>query len=237
MANYVLVLAGGVGSRTEQSIPKQFISVNDNPIIIYTLEVFEKCQDIDGIIVTCLRGWQEPLKAYAKQYNITKFKDVIAGGVTRLDSLRIGCNKICEFAKDDDLIITHDGVRALVTEDLIEDSIRVARDHNLVVALQPAVDTMYITKDFCNIDDTTNRDVLACGHTPVTVKVGFYKEMFKKLDESGKDGGNCIATAALAINEKIYGSKSSSRNIKITTKEDIDIFKGLKLLDSINHQK
>ena len=231
MANYALILAGGVGSRTEQSIPKQFISVNDKPIIVYTLEIFQQCEAIDGIVVSCLDGWVEPLKSYIKQYNILKFIDVVEGGNTRLESIKKGVDKILAHVKDDDVIITHDAVRALVTDEIIQDSCRVAYTHNLAVSLIPAVDTMYYSDDKFNIEKTMNRETLACGHTPVSVKVGFCKKLFLDLEKSGLDGGNCIATTALVLNEKIYGSKGSSRNIKITTKEDIEIFKGIKLLE------
>ena len=71
MANYALILASGVGSRRGQAIPKQFISVNDKPIIIYTLEKFQECKDLDGIVVLCLQGWEEFLKTHIQQYNIS----------------------------------------------------------------------------------------------------------------------------------------------------------------------
>ena len=80
--NVALILAGGGGRRTQQEIPKQFINVNDKPIIIYTLDSFEKHPDVDAILVVCLEGWQEILRAYARQFGIKKLKWIVPGGNT-----------------------------------------------------------------------------------------------------------------------------------------------------------
>ena len=80
MANIALVIAGGVGARMGQDIPKQFINVYDKPVIIYTLEAFQKHKDIDAIEVVCLDGWHEVLRAYAKQFGIAKLENIVSGG-------------------------------------------------------------------------------------------------------------------------------------------------------------
>ena len=77
--NVALIIAGGNGKRMEQEIPKQFINVNDKPIIMYTLDVFQKHPDINEIVVACIEGWHEILKAYARQFHIDKLKWVVAG--------------------------------------------------------------------------------------------------------------------------------------------------------------
>ena len=90
MSTYALLLASGKGQRTRQDIPKQFINVYDKPIIVYTLENFQKHPEIDGIVVVCLDGWQDILRAYARQYNITKLKAIVNGGATVQESTRNG---------------------------------------------------------------------------------------------------------------------------------------------------
>lgn len=80
MSTYALIIAAGKGQRTRQDIPKQFINVYDKPIIIYTLEGFQKHPEIDGIVVVCLDGWQDILRAYSKQYNFTKLTRIVTGG-------------------------------------------------------------------------------------------------------------------------------------------------------------
>ena len=93
MKNIALIIAGGVGCRMHQDIPKQFLNVNDKPVIIYTLEAFQKHPNIDAIEVVCLKGWRDILSAYAKQFGITKLENIVSGGETGLKSCRY-CKKI-----------------------------------------------------------------------------------------------------------------------------------------------
>ena len=121
--NVAIIIAGGVGSRMHQDIPKQFINVYDKPIIIYTLEGFEKNPLIDAIEVVCIDGWQEVLKAYAKQFNITKLKWVVTGGNTGQESIRNGVFNLIDKVNDDDIIIIHDGIRPMVDDEVLNDVI------------------------------------------------------------------------------------------------------------------
>ena len=88
MANIALLIAGGSGNRMGQSIPKQFLTVNERPVIIYTLEAFQKHPEIDEIAVVCIDGWQYVLQAYANQFDITKLKHIVTGGKNGQDSIR-----------------------------------------------------------------------------------------------------------------------------------------------------
>ena len=92
--NVAVIIAGGVGARTGNKIPKQFINVNDKPIIIYTLEKFQKHPMIDAIEVVCLEGWYDILKAYAEQFGIAKLKYVISGGNSSQESIKIGLENL-----------------------------------------------------------------------------------------------------------------------------------------------
>ena len=88
--NIAIIIAGGSGQRTGQDIPKQFINVYDKPILIYTLEGFQKHPQIDEIGLVCLDGWHDVVRAYAKQFNIDKLKWIISGGETAQESIREG---------------------------------------------------------------------------------------------------------------------------------------------------
>ena len=88
--NIALLIAGGTGNRMGQSIPKQFLTVNERPVIVYTLEAFQKHPEVDAIAVVCIDGWQSVLRAYANQFNITKLKHIVAGGKNGQDSIRNG---------------------------------------------------------------------------------------------------------------------------------------------------
>ena len=121
--NIGLVIAGGVGARMNNTTPKQFIAVKGKPIIIYTLEAFQKNSSIDYIAVVCLKGWEDILRKYAQQYNITKLKWITPGGSTGMESLRNGMNLLRENCSEDDIIIIHDAVRPLLSDDIINANI------------------------------------------------------------------------------------------------------------------
>lgn len=121
--NIALILAGGHGSRTEQDIPKQFMNVYDKPLIIYTLENFEKHPEIDGIAVVCLEGWHEVLKAYARQYHITKLKWIVSGGSDGQSSTQKGIEALKEECSDEDVVLVHDAIRPFITPEVITDAI------------------------------------------------------------------------------------------------------------------
>ena len=88
--NYALIIAGGSGNRMGQDIPKQFINVYDKPVLIYTLESFQRHPLVEAIEVVCLEGWHDVLQAYANQFNITKLKGIVSGGNSAQESIRNG---------------------------------------------------------------------------------------------------------------------------------------------------
>ena len=131
--NVAILTAGGIGSRTHQDIPKQFLSVENKPIIIYTLEAFQRHPNIDEICVAILEGWDQILWAYAKQFNITKLKYVVTGGATGQESIFNGLKAIRENHCDDDIVIVHDGNRPMVSQDVITDNLVKQKMHGSAV--------------------------------------------------------------------------------------------------------
>ena len=111
--NLAIVIAGGSGTRMGLDIPKQFVNIYDKPVIIYTLEGFERHPMIDEIEVVCIDGWHDVLKAYARQFGITKLKRVVSGGKTGQESIRNGVFALEGYLSDDDTVIIHDGIRPL----------------------------------------------------------------------------------------------------------------------------
>ena len=128
MANVALIIAGGSGNRMHQDIPKQFITVNERPVIVYTLEPFEKHPEIDAIAVVCIEGWEQVLWAYARQFNITKLQYVVPGGKNGQASIRNGVYELEKHFKPEDLVLIHDAIRPMVSAEIISENTRVARD-------------------------------------------------------------------------------------------------------------
>lgn len=228
MANIALIIAGGVGARMHQDIPKQFINVYDKPIIIYTLEAFQKHPNIDAIEVVCLEGWHDILRAYAKQFGITKLENIVNGGETGQDSIRNGLYDIAErYHSDDDIVLIHDAIRPMVSAEVISDNIRVCRKYGNATTVIPCTSVMLKTEDNIVSKDQIPRDNLKITQTPQSF---FINELVEVHHEAvKKDLLPSIASCALYIEmgKEVYLSMGSEKNIKLTTSEDIEMFTAL----------
>ncbi len=135
--NYALIIAGGSGNRMGQDIPKQFINVYDKPVLIYTLESFQKHPLINAIEVVCISGWESMVQAYANQFNITKLKWIVPGGGSAQESIHNGVLNLEGICSKDDIIIIHDGIRPLVDDTVLTDVIEKAQEYGNAVTSMP----------------------------------------------------------------------------------------------------
>ena len=226
--NIALIIAGGIGTRMHQDIPKQFINVRDKPVIVYTMEVFQQHPNIDAIEVVCLYGWHDILRAYAKQFGITKLESIVDGGTTGLQSIRNGLYDVAErYHDDDDIVLIHDAIRPLVSQEIISDNIRVCREYGNAITVIPCTAVMLKTYDSIISDAQIPRDNLKITQTPQTF---FLKEILEVHQEAMEKGINdSIASCSLYVElgRELYLSHGSEKNIKLTTSEDIEIFSAL----------
>lgn len=227
MSNIALIIAAGKGQRTRQDIPKQFINVYDKPILIYTLENFQKHPEIDAIVVSCLDGWVDILRAYAKQYNITKLKDVVLGGSTVHESYYNGLMCMKDYCRDDDIIVLHDGIRPMIDEDVLSDVIVTCRKYGNGVSSLPYNEQIFRKQDEISTREYIPRETLRRVQTPQAYRFGkllfSYERAFR--ERIGIYGSSYTNTMMVDLGETLYFASGSERNIKITTAEDIEIFK------------
>lgn len=229
MANIAIIIAGGVGSRMGQDIPKQFINVYDKPIIIYTLESFQKHPLVDEIEVVCIDGWHDILKAYAKQFNISKLKYVISGGSTGQESIRNGVFNLEGKVSSNDTIIIHDGIRPLVESSVLTDVIKKCEEYGNAVTSLPYNEQIFVVN--ANDPETTNkyipRETLRRVSTPQAYKFELldekYHEAFDK--QIGIFGSSYTNTMMTELGITLHFAAGSDKNIKLTTKDDLDLFK------------
>ncbi len=225
--NIAIVIAGGSGHRMGQDIPKQFINVYDKPVIIYTLESFQKHPQIDAIEVVCIDGWHDVLKAYAKQFGITKLKWVVNGGQTGQESIRNGVYNLEGVLKDDDVVIIHDGIRPLVDESVLSDVILKCNRYGNAVTSMPYNEQIFVIDDEISTVKYIPRETLRRVSTPQAYKFGkvdrAYHEAFEK--EIGIYGSSYTNTMMVELGERLYFAAGSDKNIKLTTKDDLEMFK------------
>ena len=225
-----MIIAGGVGARTHQDIPKQFLHIHDVPVIIYTLKAFQNHPQIDTIEVVCLEGWHDVLQAYSKQFGITKLESVVNGGETGQDSIRNGLYDLAKRYKDnDDIVLIHDSIRPMVSADVISDNIRVCRQFGNATTVVPCTSVMLSTHNTQGSLSTSQipRDNLKITQTPQAFFLNELLDVHKKA--IAKNLPPSIASCALYIEMglPVYLSLGSEKNIKITTAEDIEIFQAL----------
>ncbi len=224
-----LLTAAGSGTRMGQDIPKQFIHIDNKPVIIYTMEKFQNNPQTDAIVLVTLPHWVDFVWAYAKQFNITKLKWVVAGGETGQESIYNGLKKIEEEYDKDTVVMIHDGNRPMVDNDIIADSLAVFRKHGSAITAIPCVEAVFKSEDKISSTQSIPREVLLRTQTPHT----YVLEKLLWAHEQAKLKGitNTAATCSLMceLGEEIYFSKGAETNLKLTTLEDLEIFGALLL--------
>ena len=227
MKKIALIIAGGVGARMNQDIPKQFLTVNERPVIVYTLEAFQKHAEIDVIAVVCIQGWENVLSAYANQFNITKLKHIIPGGVNGQASIRNGVFELEKYYENEDIVLIHDAIRPLVSADIISDCIVKTKLHGCAIATIPCAEAMMQTEDGMISSGSYPRENLKRTQTPQGFFIGKICDLHRSALEKGITNSVASCTLMIEMGEQVYFSAGSEKNIKLTTIEDIDIFKAL----------
>lgn len=217
-----ILTAGGTGSRMKNNIPKQFLTVNEIPIIIYTLQQFQESKHIDRIVIACLSEWQPVLRAYAKEFNISKLESTVDGGTTGIESIQ-NCFDTLKDCKEDDIIIIHDGNRPLVDDDIIERNIEAARKVGATSTYIDIHDGIVEVDESLNIlDRQFNREYMKSTQTPHCFRYGIMSTIFPKIENA--NAYISIADAATRLGYDVSMVKGSELNFKITTPNDRTLF-------------
>jgi 2-C-methyl-D-erythritol 4-phosphate cytidylyltransferase len=228
--NIALLTAGGIGNRMGQDIPKQFMTIDNKPVIIYTMESFQRHPEVDGICVICLKGWDVVLQSYANQYNITKLKWIFEGGDSNQESIHNGLVGLKQAGcSDDDIILVQDGVRPLVSERIISENIATCKTFGYAVTGLTCKEAIME-----QVDDTVReidipRERLVRTQTPHTYRLGTLLEGHKKAKEKGivNTVASCTLFSALGVTEQHLVRGSEQNGLKLTSPEDIELFKAL----------
>ena len=225
--NIALIIAGGAGHRMGQDIPKQFINVYDKPVLIYTLEGFQKHPQIDAIEVVCIEGWHDVVRAYARQFGITKLQWIVSGGSTGQESIRNGVYHLEGKCAEEDIIVIHDGIRPLVDETVLTDVILKAGQYGNAVSSLPYNEQIFIVDNEISTVQYIPRETLRRVVTPQAYRFGkllwAYREAYAK--EIGIHGSAYTNTMMVELGERLYFAAGSDKNIKLTTKDDLEMFK------------
>lgn len=235
---YVIILAGGVGSRLGADIPKQFVEVLGKPVIAYTMQKYQEHPEIDGIELVCVDGFQDELKKIAENNRITKVIKIVKGGSEYERSIMNGVEGLKSIAKPDDVVMIHWAASPFVTEDIISDNIRICKEKGNAMSACPAY-LLYGKNDGDYSNQNINRDSFKILAAPQSFLykniVSIYEEVNRRNLLNKIEAHTTAIMTELGI--PIYFSKGSQTNIKITTKEDLKLFTGYVLAQKYELEK
>lgn len=234
--NIAVILAGGVGNRLGAGIPKQFVEILGKPILAYTLEPFERHPDVDAILVVCVKPYVDYIWELKEKYGFSKLIWVTEGGSTFQESVLNGVNFLADKAQKDDTVLFHFGASPFIKPDIIADVIRVCKekrtnaisttDYLLLSGMKKLTTSVSDPENYT--EEYINRDTVAVMNTPHAFQYGFIVDMYKEAIETGiiNTVEPHTTTLMYAMGKPIYFSKGSQDNIKITTKDDLEMFEG-----------
>lgn len=225
--NYVILLAGGVGKRMGADMPKQFIKVEGKPIIVYSIENFQRNEQIEKIVVVCVKDWIDYVKELVKEYGLTKVEWIIEGGNTGHDSIKNGVFFLKDKVNPDDYIIVHDAVRPILPQKAINEVLRVAHEKgnasSSIVCHPPIV---YTEDGESGVKDIDREHVMLTA-SPQAYEFSLALNCYEKAETENKNNLTFTSSLLIYYGERVYFAKGTTSNIKVTKKEDIALFEAL----------
>lgn len=241
--NIAVILAGGVGLRVGAEIPKQFIEVLGKPVLAYTIEAFQQNKYIDAIEVVCHNSWKSYLVDMVEKYNLKKVKWIADGGNTFQESVLNGVNNLNDKISRDDIVVVHFGASPFIQDDIITDCINVCEKMGNAISTTDYFLLSGVKNTTKSVNDPENytekyidRETIACMNSPHAFKYGFIKEIYDEAIQTGliNEVEPHTTTLMFKMGKKIYFSKGSQTNIKITQKEDLELFEGYVMVKNKN---
>jgi len=225
--NTALIFAGGVGRRMNaHAKPKQFLELHGKPIIIYTLEHFEKHHEIGNIVVVCVEDWIGEFMRMCKRYAIEKLTQVVPGGEGGDISIYNGLKALNNVCKPEDIVLIHDGVRPLINSALISENIATAKAYGNAITVEAAIESVVrLDEDGC-ICEVPPREMMYVAKAPQTFRYGFIWDLYLRAKEVSLRFADS-STLCSIFGEKMYTVKSTPNNMKVTAPADYYIFRAL----------
>lgn len=231
MSNIAVIFAGGVGTRMNaKSRPKQFLELNGKPIIIYTLELFDNHPEIDGIVVVCLESWIPFLEKMIRKFEINKVLSIVPGGMTGQESIYKGLcetEKIANFYHNEDcIVLIHDGVRPLITEETISDNIVKVKECGSCITVVPAIETIVIKDNNGNLTIPKRSDSMLA-RAPQSFYLRDILSAHRKSKEEGKEDFIDSCSLMSYYGHRLGVVQGPMENIKITTPTDFYVLRAM----------
>lgn len=224
--NYVIILAGGIGSRMNMgSFPKQYLMYENRPIISYCLRIFQANKETDKIIIVANEEWRKFILTWVENDGIDKFIEFAEPGETRQYSIINGLHIVSKYADSNDIVMVHDAARPLVSDELITECYRNIKGHDGVMPALPAKDTFYLSDNGKKIENLIPRNKLFAGQAPEAFYFGKYLKANEEMPENELLKINGSTEIAFKAGLDVAIINGSEKNIKITTQNDLELMK------------
>lgn len=232
--NIAIIFAGGSGIRMRSSaVPKQFLEFHGKPLIIHTLEHFERHREVHGIVVACIAGWVDHLQSLLERFDVKKVRHVVEGGATAQMSIFKGLQAIEDDSGGDVIVLVHDGVRPIIDDEMISRNIQSVKDYGSAVTAYPALETPIVSTSGTTVDKVLDRSVVYVAQAPQSFYLGNLLECHRKAQAKGKLDYIDSCSLYRETHPKVHLVKGGRSNIKVTTPEDYYVFRALSELKQI----
>lgn len=226
--NIAIIFAGGTGQRMNtKTKPKQFLELHSKPILVYTLEQFQRHKRIDAIILVSLDGWIEYCYELIDQYHLKKTKVVVAGGDTGQESIFNGLKAAMELFPKNSNVLIHDGVRPLIDENTINKVIDCVEEYGTAITVSPAIETIALKRENDAIVEILDRSKCALAKAPQCFKLEDIYQAHLQCQKERKLDFIDSASLMKYYGYRLYTVEGPSENIKITTPGDFYIFRAI----------
>ena len=226
--NIALVLAAGSGTRMNNELPKQFLMVNEKPLFVYSVQTFQNNPKVDVIVIATNANNIELVRDYCKQFGLDKVKSVIAGGDTRQASVYNGLKEIEKFiSSPKDIVLIHDSARPLVSDRIIKESVEACIEFGAVDTVIQASDTIVKSNDDQTIGEILNRQEIYQSQTPQTFEFGIIKDAHEKALKDQVPNVTDDCKLVMHYGMDVHFVQGDKLNFKVTTPEDLEMFKAL----------
>ena len=231
--NIALILAGGTGERMHAVVPKQFMEIDGETVLLHTMRAFQRHPLIHEIYLVCMPEWEDFVRDEARRGGIDKLQGVVPAGESCYESACNGISHLSESVKDPDaIVLVHDAVRPLVTGDIISRNIAVCLTHGNAITSLPSHEAYVVTADGNTSDGFMPREGLMRAQTPHTFPLGTLRQMMEQAREQGISESQSVFTLAGELGiSPLHIARGDLRNFKITEQSDILIYRALKTLE------
>ena len=220
--NYAIVLAGGKGLRIGLDKPKQFIDINNEPMIVTSIKAFNDVNEIDSICVVCLKEYISYLNELVKKYSLNKVNLVVEGGASRQESVFNGLKALKnQGILDSDIVLIHDGARPFVSKEIILNNIKVAKENDAAITVIKSTDSLLMSKTGKVVDSYLDREHVYNCQTPQSFKFSLIFEAHNQARNDGIFDASDDARLVIRMNKKVSLVLGDANNKKITYKEDL----------------